>query len=257
MQAIILAAGYGKRLKPLTDSVPKCLVPVRGKPLLVRTLELLDARGIDRAVLVVGHKKEMIYHAVGHRFGNMRISYVENDIYDRTNNVYSLWLARDRLCEDSLLIECDLYYSGRLLDALVEQRRACNVLVSKYDPALMNGTVISIGEGDTVRELVLKRHQTEGFDYADKYKTVNMYYFAGEFLREFFLPYLELFVRSHGSQSYYEQVLGTLVYIGEPRCHAVIVESDQWCEIDDENDLRRADGMTFDTDGARSAKGTA
>lgn len=254
MQAIILAAGYGKRLKPITDLVPKCLVSVRGKALLVRTLELLDARGVDKALLVVGHKKEMVYEAVGHRFGNMRIAYIENDIYDQTNNVYSLWLARDHLCEDSLLIECDLYYRGQLLDALVEQRRDCNVLVSKHDPALMNGTVISLGEGDIVRELVLKKHQREGFDYSDKYKTVNMYYFAGGFLREFFVPYLDLFVKSHGRQSYYEQVLGTLVYIGEPRCHAVIVEGDQWCEIDDENDLRRADKIRFDGDEPASVK---
>jgi choline kinase len=241
MQAIILAAGYGKRLRPLTDRIPKCLVPVKGKPLLVRSLELLDARNIHNVLLVVGHMKEKVYSAIGHQFGRIRISYVENDIYDKTNNVYSLWLARDRLLDDVLLLECDLCYEGSVLDALLARRTDCNVLVSRYDPSSMDGTVVSIGADGTIQELILKKHQHNGFIYRDKYKTVNMYYFGRDFLREYLLPYLDLYVRVHGSQSYYELVLGVLVYLGEPKCQAVIVDSDKWCEIDNAEDLCRAE----------------
>jgi choline kinase len=245
MQAIILAAGYGKRLRPLTDNVPKCLVPVHGQPLLVRSLELLEACGIHNVVLVVGHMKEMIYRAVGHRFGDIRISYIENDIYDKTNNVYSLWLARDRLCADSLLIECDLYYRGCLLDALTRTPRDCNVLVSPYDPGSMNGTVVTVGEDGAITRLILKKDQGDSFPYSDKYKTVNMYSFSKDFLSNFFVPYLDLHVQVHGGQNYYEQVLGVLIYIGRPRCHAVIVDGRQWCEIDDAADLRRAEACAY------------
>lgn len=241
MQAIILAAGYGKRLRPLTDSVPKCLVPVGGKPLLVRSLELLDARGVHDVLLVVGHMKDKVYQAVGHQFGRMRVSYVENDLYDKTNNVYSLWLARDRLLDDVLLLECDLCYDASVLDALLAQRTGCNVLLSKYDPSCMDGTVVRVAQDGTIEELIIKKRQQKDFAYGDMYKTVNMYYFRRDFLDEYLLPYLDLYVRVHGRQSYYELVLGLLIYLGEPRCQAVIVEGGTWCEIDNAEDLRRAE----------------
>ena len=241
MKAVILAAGYGKRLRPITESIPKCLVPVNDKPILIRSLELLNARDIDNVVIVVGHMKDKVYEAIGHKFGNMKISYVENDIYDKTNNMYSLWLARDRLDEDSLLLECDLYYDGTLIDALLAKRRACNILVSKFDPLYMDGTVVEIGEKDVVKKLVVKKNQAKDFDYCDKYKTVNMYYFTGDFLCKYFVPYLDLYVQVHGRQSYYELILGALIYLGKPQFDAVIVGGDKWCEIDDENDLRRAE----------------
>lgn len=240
MQAVILAAGYGKRLKPLTDTMPKCLVPVDGKPLLMRSLEFLDARGVHDIVLVVGHMKEKVYKAIGHKFGRTRVSYVENDLFEKTNNVYSLWLARDRLCQDSLLLECDLYYEGSVLDALMAKPGDCTMLVSKYDPSCMDGTVVGVDESNAVTQLTVKAGQHGSFTYADKYKTVNMYYFSGNFLRKYLVPHLDLYVRVHGSHSYYELVLGELIYLGEPRCDAVIVEGDKWCEIDDQEDLRRA-----------------
>ena len=241
MQAVILAAGFGQRLRPITESIPKCLVPVNGKPLLINALEILEARAVHGVVLVVGHMKEKIYQAVGHEFGNVRISYVENDTYDKTNNVYSLWLARDRLNKDSLLLECDLYYGGDIIDALMDDCRGCNVLVSKYDPASMDGTVVEVGRGNVVKRLIVKRDQEEGFDFSDKYKTVNMYCFSREFLRRYLTPYLDLYVGSYGLNSYYELVLGGLIYLGQPDIRAVIVEADKWYEIDDKEDLRRAE----------------
>ncbi|MBN2137842.1 MAG: phosphocholine cytidylyltransferase family protein [Sedimentisphaerales bacterium] len=245
MQAVILAAGYGKRLQPITNRIPKCLVPVNGKPLLVRSLELLDVRGVDNVVIVVGHMKEKVYEAIGHQFGNMKISYIENDIYDKTNNVYSLWLARDRLNEESLLLECDLCYDGSLIDALLDKRRNCGVLVSKYDGSTMDGTVVRIGEENLIKELITKKAQGPDFDYSDKYKTVNIYYFSRDFLLKFFVPYLDLYVRVHGVQSYFELVLGALIYLSEPEISAVVVDANSWCEIDDRDDLSRAEHRYF------------
>ena len=240
MQAVILAAGFGKRLRPITERIPKCLVPVNGKPLLVNALEILESRGIREAVIVVGHMKDKIYQAVGHQFGQIKISYVANDLYDRTNNVYSLWLARDRLDKDTLLLECDLFYGPDLIDALMSKGRDCDVLVSKFDPDTMNGTVLKL-DGDIVRSLITKRDQREGFDYSDKHKTVNMYRFSKDFLKKYLVPYLDLYVRTHGTQRYYELVLGTIVYLGEPEVNAIVVDKELWREIDDADDLRLAE----------------
>ena len=240
MQAIILAAGFGKRLKPITDRIPKCLVPINGKPLLINSLELLETRGIAEVVLVVSHMKGDIYQAVENKFGKMNIFYVENNLYDKTNNVYTLWLARDHMDKGSLLLECDLWYDGRILDTLKENLEDCNVLVSKYDPASMNGTVVALASNYRIKKLIIKRDQGTDFDYSDKYKTVNMYCFSKKFLTEYLVPYLDLYIKTHGVDSYYELVLGELIYLGKSKINAAIVNSDSWCEIDDEQDLRRA-----------------
>ena len=245
MQAVILAAGFGKRLKPITDTMPKCLVPLHEKPMLIHTLQLLESRGIENVVIVVGHMKEMVYHTIGHRFGKINISYVENDLYDKTNNVYSLWLARDRLDTDSLLLECDLYYKSDLIDTLIQCPRDCNMLVSKYDSSCMDGTVVEIDQQDVVKRLIVKNDQNENFDFSNMYKTVNMYYFNKLFLEKYFVPYLDLYIHAHGVNSYYELVLGVLIYLSHPKIHAVIVDSNKWREIDDVHDLRNAEKHFF------------
>lgn len=251
MQAVILAAGIGKRLRPITETIPKCLVSVNGKPMIVNSLELLESRGIREAIIVVGHLKEQVYEALGHSFGEIKISYVENDVYDKTNNVYSLWLARDRLDRDSLLLECDLYYDGVVIDALLQNRSHCNVLVSKYDSSCMDGTVVEIGEKNTIKELIIKKKQGKDFVYTNKYKTVNIYYFSEEFLRKYFVPYLDLYVRVNGKQSYYELVLGGLIYLGKPEVYAVVVDALKWCEIDDKNDLHQAESRLYSSESSK------
>lgn len=240
MQAVILAAGVGERLKPITDNIPKCLVTVNDKPMLINTLELLESRGIRDVVIVVGYLKERVYEEVGHSFGKIKISYVENDIYAETNNVYSLWLARDRLNKNTILFECDLYYEGDLIDIVLESRQECKALVSKYKP-FMRGTVVQVGPDNVIERLITVKEQHAGFDFSDKYKTVNIYYFSAAFLQQYFVPNLDLYVRTQGTSSYYELVLGALIYFHKPEIHATIVDGIKWFEIDDETDLRRAE----------------
>jgi len=240
MQAVILAAGIGKRLKPITDTIPKCLVPVNGKPMLINTLELLESRGIKEVMIVVGYLKEKVYEVVGHSFGKIKISYIENDIYDKTNNVYSLWLARDRLNKDTILLECDLYYGADLIDKLLDSKQECKVLVSKFEP-FMRGTVVEIGPNNVIKRLITTEEQHPGFNFSDKYKTINIYYFSGAFLQQYLVPNLDLYVKTYGTSSYYEVVLGALIYLRKPEIHATIADAIKWFEIDDENDLHKAE----------------
>lgn len=240
MQAIILAAGMGSRLKKLTGELPKCLVPVNGKPMLINTLELLESRGITEVVLVVGYLKDKVYEAVGDRFGKMSITYVTNDIYDKTNNIYSLWLAKDKLNKPTILLECDLFFGGDVIDKVLESRKECRVLVSKWEP-FMSGTVVSVGRDGVIERLIPGSEQHSGFDFTDKYKTLNIYYFSDVFLKQYFVPNLDLYVKTQGTSSYYELVLGALIYIRNPKIHATIVDGLKWFEIDDEADLKRAE----------------
>ena len=119
--AIILVAGLGSRLKPLTDEVPKCLTEVNGKPILLQTLESLLRNGISKAVIVVGYLGQVVEQKIGNRLGAMEIVYIWNSDYDETNSMYSAWLAREYLQEGALLIEGDTVYEESILSSIIQK----------------------------------------------------------------------------------------------------------------------------------------
>lgn len=239
MHALVLAAGIGKRLRPITDTVPKCLVEVNGKPILVNTLEVLESRGIEEVVLVVGYLRDKVYERIGHRFGKVRITYVENPKYDTTNNIYSLWLARDYLNCDTVLLECDVFFEGALIDTLLEGRQQCKILLDRFQ-SHMDGTVVEMNSDGIIQRLMPSRNQHPGFDFSDKYKTVNVYFFSKKFLQNYFMPHLDLYVKTQSITAYYEVILGALIYYGKPKIHGTVIDGIKWFEIDDEADLAQA-----------------
>ena len=141
MKAIILAAGMGTRLRPITMSVPKCLVQVNSKPILEHQFDALLQAGIRDVVLVVGHLGKLLSDKYGTGYGGMNIHYVENRIYDRTNNIYSLWLARQHLNSQLLLLEGDLVFEPEMLQRLIQTPEPNVAIVEEFQPH-MDGTVI-------------------------------------------------------------------------------------------------------------------
>lgn len=241
MQALILAAGLGKRLKPLTDKMPKSLIEVNGKPILINILDHLSDRDIHEVLLVVGDKKDMIINSVGHYYKNMKITYIENPIFDKTNNVYSFWLAKNYIHEDLLMLECDLFFKRNLIDIILQGLADCNILVSRFDKETMDGTVVEIDNENNVKSLIIKKFQDDRFNYNDKMKTVNIYLFRKKFIIDQFLPMIELYVRTQSVNSYYELVLGSLIYFKNADIKAIEIDQSQWCEIDNLMDLKRAE----------------
>jgi histidinol-phosphate/aromatic aminotransferase/cobyric acid decarboxylase-like protein/choline kinase len=240
MQAIILAAGMGKRLRPLTDSVPKCMVPVNGRPILLNTLDILSQFPVEEVIIVVGHKKEVIQERVGTRYKGLTITYVVNEVYDTTNNIYSLWLARDLVRDNVLLFEGDIFFEKALVAKALEDSSRNSVLVNSYQ-SYMDGTVLEINPDLSIRRLIPRREQGEDFDFTDKFKTVNIYNFTGDFFRNVLVPHLDAYLKSQSVNEYYELVLGVIIYIGNPKLYASIVDDIKWYEIDDVNDLQKAD----------------
>ena len=119
MKALILAAGYGKRLRPITDRIPKSMVEVNGTPLLVNNLHNLTELGINQIGIVVGHMAEYIRDSIGNKFNGAQIIYYENTRYRETNNIYSLYKALDFFDDDSLMLECDIFYDKSILRKLL------------------------------------------------------------------------------------------------------------------------------------------
>ena len=238
-KAVILAAGVGDRLRPLTDRLPKCLVPVNGVPILVNTLTHLADSGIKETVIVVGHLKEKILERIGGRFRGMKIIYVESERYATTNNIYSLWLAREYLDDDILLLEADVYFERELLDSLLRAGGENHAAVAHHQ-SWMSGTVVRLDKHDSIEAMVESRHQGPGFDYSNTFKTVNIYRLGGRFLREHFLPCLDATIALGNVHDYYEMVLNELCSQDGLTMAAVRCDAISWIEIDNQDDLTAA-----------------
>lgn len=241
MQAIILAAGLGSRLRPLTDSVPKALTEINGVPMLMRTLEMLTTQSISSICIVVGYLKEKIEESVGKNYKGIPITYIENKIYNKTNNNYSLYLCNDYISEDVLLIEGDLVFSQKALDTISDSQADANILVSAYNEKTMDGTVVFADQYKDAKFLLTKKQQNDSLDMTKGWKTVNIYKFKKNFIKNKFMPLLINYIETQNSNSYYELILGALVYYGNSNIKIVEIDAKEWAEVDDQEDLRRAE----------------
>ena len=111
-KAVILAAGLGSRLKPLTEEIPKCLTEVNGRAILEHILNILERNGIEETVIVIGHLGNAVIDKIGHKYHHMKITYIWNEVYEKTNSMYSAWLAREYLEQGALLIEVVFSWPG-------------------------------------------------------------------------------------------------------------------------------------------------
>ncbi len=236
MQVIILAAGMGKRLGNLTKGNTKCMVEVNGVTLIERVLRQLSTLNLTRVVLVIGYEGEKLREFVGSEYNGLKIEYVENSIYDQTNNIYSLYLAKDKLQEeDTLLLESDLIFEDSLLPLLVNNPYPDLALVAKYE-SWMDGTMVCIDDEHNIVNFVPK----SAFRYENinqYYKTVNIYKFSKEFARTKYVPFLEAYATMMGRNEYYEQVLRVLVSLDKSSLKALPLTTEKWYEIDDVQDL--------------------
>ena len=238
MKALILAAGFGKRLQPITNTIPKSMVEVNRTPLLANALNNLTSLGIQEIGIVVGHMADFIRENIGTEWNGATISYYENPRYLETNNVVSLYNAIPFCDDDMLMLECDIYYHKGMLEKLIVGEGECSILVSPFNHETMDGSVIRV-DGDRAIELILGKWQGEDFDYTQTRKTVNMYRFTKAFVGKY-MPLIKWYVENMGEQSYYEKVLGGLMYLRECDMRIVEVPEDMWCEVDDVTDLERA-----------------
>lgn len=237
MQAIILAAGMGRRLGELTAGHTKCMVEVNGEKLIDRVIGQLSGLGLKRIVIVVGYQGQKLKDYIGHRYDNLvKIEYVDNPIYDKTNNIYSLALAKEQLmADDTILLESDLIFETRMLTMLLEHPDPNLALVDKYE-TWMDGTMVCLDASRNIVNFVPKA----AFRYENVdtyYKTVNIYKFSKEFSRDEYVPFLEAYSKVMGNNEYYEQVLRVLTMINHSSLKALPVEGLKWYEIDDVQDL--------------------
>ena len=247
MQAIILAAGMGKRLGEYTRNNTKCMVPVNGTPLIDRMLNQLSRLNLNRVVIVVGYEGKKLMEYVGEERNGLRIEYIENSVYDRTNNIYSLALAKKKMQEDdTLLLESDLIFEDSMLSLLLDNPFPNLALVAKYE-TWMDGTMVCIDKDCNIVNFVTKA--AFNYHHIDQYyKTVNIYKFSRTFSRDKYIPFLEAYTKAVGNNEYYENVLRIITFLNSEELKALPVGHRKWYEIDDKQDLDIAEALFSDTD---------
>jgi choline kinase len=233
--ACLLAAGTGSRLRPLTDSIPKCLTENNGRPILERLVSCLRELGDKRLVVVVGHLEQHIRKFLDGCAGDLVVEYVRNPVYRTTNNIYSLWLAGSEIQESFLLIESDLIFEAPLLEGLLIPDK---IAVSCILP-WMNGTTITMdssGQVASFNDAPAVHRALRG----SAYKTVNICSLSRATWSRV-LPRLERFVADGRVNEYYEVVFAEMVADGSLSFECVLFDPDQWYEVDTLEDLQGAE----------------
>jgi choline kinase len=233
--ALLLAAGTGSRLYPLTESYPKCLTLVNEKSIIERLISNLKKQGFKRLVIVTGYKKECIMDTLGSKSDDLCIEYVFSPLFETTNNIYSLWMARNIIKEPFVLFESDLVLKTSLLDEMVYPDK---IAVAKMQPWL-NGTTVSVSKTNRITQF-----QKGTIDkYSDiRHKTVNIYSFSLSTWKAV-VKKLNQYISEGNVNCYYENVFSEMVSEKSLNLEAVSFDNKPWYEIDTVHDLAEAEKL--------------
>lgn len=233
--ALLLAAGTGSRLLPLTKKSPKCLTLVNETSILERLIKSLNQNGFKRLVVVTGHLEECIRNYLATRAGNLTIEYVFSPLYKTTNNIYSLWMARKTIHEPFLLIESDLVFDPSLLTEMVYPDR---IAIAGMKPWL-NGSTVTIDASNTINAFHGDAANGSG---PIRYKTVNIYSLSLSSWK-LVIEKLNQFILAGRVNDYYEKVFEQLVIEKSLSFEAVFFDHKPWYEIDTLEDLASAERL--------------
>ncbi len=230
-QAVLLAAGTGSRLLPLTADRPKCMVEIAGRAIVDTLLDALHELDIEEVVVVTGYKDESLRSYLEAK-GGFRWRFIHNERYATTNNILSLQVARDVIRAPFLLVESDIYLSPGVLEPL---RRSDQILVAPYTSE-MDGTGITMGAEGLAEEMVIRAHLARPDSVTSMHKTVNFYSFS-QATWQLYREALTRWVDEERLDQYYEAVLAELINEGVVKMYGADIGAKGWAEVDDAKDL--------------------
>lgn len=241
MKGLILAAGFGNRMSPLTNNRHKTLLEINGEPIMDRIVSSLIQNGVLKIVVVTGYRAEELIAHLHNNFPDIEFEFVNNPRYRETNNIFSLALAFEQISldDDILLIESDLIYTSDVIEQAIKSPYENVALVSPYTTGL-DGTVVQIS-GHRITSIFPPHLQDEKFDLFDKYKTLNIYKFSKSFCVNEFKKLLVYYAQTIDDNCYYELILGILIYMQRQDIYCEVIDNDKWVEVDDPNDFMGAE----------------
>ena len=232
MKAIVLAAGQGKRLLPLTENLPKSLLKVGDQTIIEHILDRLVKCDINETLIVVGHEEKKIKQKIGKIYKGMKINYISNPIYHKTNNIYSLWLAKETAKDGFVLINGDDIFNVRILDNIIR-------CVHK-DAGVIDDSVTDLPEEAmkvTIHQGIIKEVSKKVPKEKIHGDAIGIYKFSTEGSKKFFEE-IEKFISRDETNVFYLHAMTNLAKAHD--IHAISTKNMSWFEIDDHNDLEKA-----------------
>jgi choline kinase len=244
MQSIILAAGLAKRLRPLTDEMPKCLLKIGEKNILHRMVENIVQNGINDFIFVTGYREEMIKSYIEQNFPGINKAYVSNPDYENNNNSFSLWLTKDLVKDDLFLFDSDILFDSKIIGKMLDSKHSNCLAVNKKASPDAEMVKVELAENDRVieisKEVDLKKTAGESIGIAK---------FSSYFMRELFFILNRKIVEERNVNEFYEASFQELIdrddnsgSAGEGRnsIYAVDVSEFNCIEIDTIEDFKNA-----------------
>lgn len=232
MKALLLAAGRGRRLSPLTDTCPKAMLPVHGKPILVKQIENLMENGISDIVVVAGYRAELVVSSIAPAFPNVRI--ITNADFHSTNNMYSAYAARGLLGRESfIMMNSDVYCDAAVIGALLSHR-AENAIVTEEGRYIEESMKVAGERGRLTRiGKDIPRREALGV-------SIDVYKFSPEGNAAFFRKCKEHIEIGKERNLWTEVAINDI--LGDVRFAACPLDG-RWAEIDTHEDLREANRL--------------
>jgi choline kinase len=235
--AVLLAAGMGRRLKPLSNNTPKCLTMVNDLEILGRLVHNLIANDFNKLTVIVGHCHEQIRSYLDVNSGTLQVDYVYCPDYSTTNNIVSLWTARHAIRGPFVMFEGDLLFDSELLKDMLLPGR---IAISERLP-WMNGTTVTVNHGnENIEKINIGSHALN--PGINDFKTVNIYSFSSDQWKVV-SEKLNEFVGEGMVNEYYETVFAELVNNKELKFKPVFFDNLRWYEVDTLQDLEVAEKM--------------
>jgi len=237
MKAVILAAGMGIRLRPLTIDVPKGLIPIEEKTLLERSLDALSKHGFQEVIIVLGYHADQIQQKFGSSYGDLQITYAMNQAYETTGSMYSLLCAKEAINgEDICVLESDLLYDDKALQVLLQAEEQDAILITKLQH---NGDDVYICTDDQGRINKLGKAISD----EDKQRARGALMGISRYSADFQTKLFAAAQHDHDSgerKKHYEECVFATSHEQEHPVYTVLSSELVWTEIDNENDLQRA-----------------
>ena len=240
MQAIILAAGLAKRLRPLTDVTPKCLLEVGGKNLLHRTMDNVIANGITDFIFVTGYKENMIKNYLNENFANVNIKFISNHDFANNNNSYSLWMTKDLVQGDIILLDSDILFEKGIIKELLNAPHE-NCLAVNFETELDEEQIkVVLDEKKKILEIskVTDLKKSAG-------ESIGIERFSYDFMQELYKVLDRKIIKENIVNEFYEASFEEVIWQENERnsIYAIDVSHYKCMEIDTVEDYERAKNM--------------
>ncbi|KDM89880.1 aminotransferase class I/II-fold pyridoxal phosphate-dependent enzyme [Photobacterium galatheae] len=236
--AILLCAGRGSRLSNKTFNKPKPLVETNELSFLDNALQKIKSAGIKKVAIVVGYKKDTLIEHIQSQAYGLEIEFIVSHEWETTNNIYSLYLARDWIKKGSLILEGDIFFNQSCLDKVIESNGDINVLISPLSKH-MEGCYAEVEKDNIV---ALKSTKDADFKLqGQQYKTVNIYHICSDEFANYCIAELEQAIHQGETGGYYEEIFKKALHHGSLDIKASIVPHSEWYEVDNAYDLSICD----------------